>query len=312
MLNPSTAAPFASGMLPLDALHVMYWEQAGNPQGQPAVLIHGGPGAGIDTNQPQILDPHHYRIVRFDQRGAGKSTPSAELNNNTTQHLLEDIETLRLSLGIDRWLVIGGSWGSSLSLAYAQANPARVSALILRGIFLCQPEEVAWFLSDVRRVYPEAWQKFIEHLPVEERSHPLESYHQRIMNPDPSVHVSAARAWCAYEAACSTLLPNEQLTHTLDEQAVLTLARIQTHYFMNSFFINNDALIDRISCIQDIPGEIVQGRYDMICPVWSADRLHRAWPQAHYKIIANAGHAATEPGIRRALASATERCKAYR
>jgi proline iminopeptidase len=306
-----TAAPYATGTLPLDELHVMYWEQSGNPQGQPAVLLHGGPGAGMDLHQQALLDPRHYRIVRFDQRGAGNSTPRGELVDNTTTHLVEDIEKLREHLKIDHWLVIGGSWGSSLSLAYAQAFPTRVTSLILRGVFLCQPQELDWFLGDVRRVHPEAWRKFIAYLPISERSCPLQAYHKRVMDPDPAVHFSAACSWCAYESACSTLLPDEDLTKNVDEHSALTVARIQIHYFMHGFFVDNDALLKRITRIQDIPAEIIQGRYDMICPVWSADQLHRAWPQARYTIINNAGHAATEPGIRRALIAATERCKIY-
>jgi proline iminopeptidase len=294
-------------MLQVDALHALYWEECGNPAGIPAVFLHGGPGAGSAPKHRRFFDPQRYRIVVYDQRGAGRSTPLGELRDNTTAHLLADLEKLRDHLGVKRWLVFGGSWGSTLALAYAQAHPERCLALVLRGIFLCRPSEIAWFLQGMRTVFPEAWEEFAQHLPAEERADLLGNYHRRLVHPDPAVHMPAARAWSRYEGACSSLIPDEEVTaHFADETVALGLARIEAHYFVHDSFLRPGELLEGAKRLQDIPGIIVQGRYDMVCPIVSAHALHAAWPQAQYRIIADAGHSAWEPGILAALVEATD------
>ncbi len=302
--------PYETGSLPLDGDHVMYWEQSGNPNGAPVLFIHGGPGAGTTPTHRRFFDPHHYRIVLFDQRGAGKSTPSASIEDNTTQHLIADIERLREALNIDRWLVFGGSWGSTLGLAYAQAHPQRCQGLILRGIFLCGPAEIDWFLYGMGRFFPDAWRNFSEGVPEEERGDLLAAYRRRLENPDAEVNLPAARIWAAYEATCSTLRPNGDAVAAMsDPSGALALARLEAHYLANGAFMENGALLDNIETIRHLPGVIVQGRYDMVCPPATADRLAQAWPEARYEIIPDAGHSALEPGIRAALLQATETMK---
>jgi proline iminopeptidase len=294
--------PRANGMLNLDGLHTMYWEESGNPSGIPAVFLHGGPGAGITPNHRRFFDPAVWRIILYDQRGAGRSTPLGEIRNNTTQLLVEDLETLRRTLGIESWLVFGGSWGSTLALAYAETHPERCLALALRGIFLCRKTEIEWFLYGVRNVYPEPWRAFAGYLPGEERNDLLKNYYKRLVDPDPAVHLPAARAWSAYEGACSTLLPSaETASHFSNDVVALGLARLEAHYFLNDIFLPDNALLDNAYRLRSIPGLIVQGRYDMVCPVVSAEDLHHAWPQARYQIVADAGHSAWEPGIQAAL-----------
>lgn len=288
----------------LDGNHEMYFQQSGNPDGQAVVVLHGGPGAGIDQWQRCVFNPLHYRIIEFDQRGAGSSTPYGDLTTNTTPHLIADIEKLREHLNISKWLVMGGSWGSALALAYAQQFPDRVSAMLLRGIFLCSRNEIDWYLNGIQTVFPEAWYQFITFLPKEEQSNPLQSYKKRLTNSNPEIHIPAARAWCYYEAKCSTMLPEHTTNLSVSDQQALTLARIQVHYFDAGFFISDKSLIVGINRIRSIPACIVQGRYDMICPITSANKLHDLWPEADYKIVPNAGHAASEPGIRRALSAA--------
>jgi len=305
------SVPFASAMLAVQDEHTMYWEQCGNPQGQPVVLLHGGPGAGLDRWQQRLFDPRHYCIVSYDQRGAGRSTPPGETRDNTTAQLVSDIETLRQHLGLQRWLVFGGSWGSSLAIAYAETWPEFVSGLVLRGVFLCQQRELDWYFNGMRAIYPEAWRDFMQALSSDEQHDALAAYHRRLHDPDPTCHLPAAQAWCHYEAQCSTLLPPTNATQKMNEQQTLNLARIQSHYFLNGFFVTDQQLVNNIDRIRHIPGEIVQGRYDMICPVRSAEELHRAWPESNLRIVANAGHSASEPGIRRALVAATERGKCF-
>lgn len=302
--------PYQTGQLALDALHTMYWEQTGNPDGVPVLFLHGGPGAGASPGHRRFFDPAHYRIVIHDQRGAGRSMPHGELVDNTTRHLIADIECLRRHLGIERWLLFGGSWGSTLALAYAQAHPERCIGLVLRGIFLCRDLEVDWFLYGLRHIFPDAWQRFVQPIPEAERGDLLAAYSKRLNDPDPRVHLPAARTWSVYEGACSTLLPSpEGLSYFSGDHIALSLARIEAHYFQHRAFLSDGALLANVHRIREIPGVIVQGRYDMVCPVITADELHRAWPQAEYSVVTDAGHSAWEPGIRARLVAATERFK---
>jgi proline iminopeptidase len=302
--------PFSAGMLELDGLHRMYWEQSGNPDGSPVVFLHGGPGAGSASGHRRFFDPAHYRIVIFDQRGAGRSTPLGELRDNTTPHLVADIEKLRAHLGIERWLVFGGSWGSTLALAYGEVHPERCAGLILRGIFLCRKSEIDWFLYGLRNLYPEAWHAFAGIIPEAERGDLLAAYYKRLTDPDPKVHMPAARAWSTYEGSCSTLLPSaETIAYFAGDVVALGLARIEAHYFSHNIFLPENSLLNNIARIRGIPGVIVQGRYDAVCPIVSADDVHRAWPEAEYIIVPDAGHSAWEPGISAELVKATERFK---
>ncbi len=303
--------PQRSGMLSLDELHTMYWEESGNPKGVPVVFLHGGPGAGSSANHRRFYDAQFYRIIVYDQRGAGRSKPLGELRNNTTPHLIADLERLREFLEIEKWLVFGGSWGSTLALAYAEAHPQRCLGLILRGIFLCRPLEIKWFLYDLKFFFPEAWRRFSEYLPEHERSDLLNHYYRRLTDPDPAVHMPAAKMWSGYEGSCSSLLPNTQLVaHFEEDVTALGLARIEAHYFKHDIFLPDNSLLNNIDKIRHLPSVIVQGRYDAVCPIISADDLHRAWPEAHYLIVADAGHSAWEPGITKELVAATERFKA--
>ena len=305
--------PYESGLLPLDGVHTMYWEQSGNPAGTAALFLHGGPGAGAKPLHRRFFDPSAYRIVVFDQRGAGRSSPLGCLIDNTTPHLVADIERLRQHLGIERWVVFGGSWGSTLALAYAEAHPERVIALALRGIFLCRPSEIDWFLRGMDEIFPENWRAFSGFLPDHERGDLLANYHRRLTDPDPSVHMPAARAWSLYEGACSTLLPNPETVKTFGEDVMaLGLARIEAHYFSNDSFLTENQLLRGVDRIRHIPTHVVQGRYDMVCPIRSAQDLHEAWPEAHYTVVPDAGHNALEPGIRTALIEATEAFKTLR
>jgi proline iminopeptidase len=302
--------PRASGTLRLDATHSMYWEESGDPAGIPVVFLHGGPGAGSTPKHRRFFDPGAYRIVIYDQRGAGRSTPLGELRDNTTPHLVADLETLRMHLGVERWVVFGGSWGSTLAIAYAQARPERCLGLVLRGIFLCRKSEIEWFLYGLRGIFPEPWEKFAGFLPPEERGDLLRNYHRRLIDPDPAVHMPAARAWSTYEGACSTLLPSpETVAYFAGDVVALGLARIEAHYFVNDIFLPENSLLASAGRLRGIPGVIVQGRYDMVCPLVSAHELHLAWPQAQYRIVPDAGHSVWEPGILCELVEATERFK---
>jgi proline iminopeptidase len=304
-------APGRSGMLALDAIHAMYWEESGNPAGVPVLFLHGGPGAGAAAAHRRFFDPSHYRIVIFDQRGAGRSTPLGELRENTTPHLVRDIETLRAHLGIDRWIVFGGSWGSTLALAYGEAHPQRCAGFILRGIFLCQRSEIDWFLYGLRTFFPEAWRAFAEVIPASERHDLLAAYYRRLTDPDAAAHLAAARAWSIYEGRCSTLLPStETVAYFGGDVVSLGLARIEAHYFSHDIFLPQDSLLDNIGRVRGIPAVMVQGRYDAVCPIVTADALHAAWPEAEYIIVPDAGHSAWEPGICAELVRATERFKA--
>lgn len=302
--------PFRTGRLALDGIHTMYWEQSGNPQGVPVVFLHGGPGAGSAPNHRRLFDPAHYNIVIFDQRGAGRSTPLGELRENTTPLLIADIETLRQHLGIARWLVFGGSWGSTLALAYGEVHPQHCIGFVLRGIFLCRKSEIDWFLYGLQNIFPEAWQAFTRLIPETERGDLLTAYHQRLIDPDPAVHMPAARAWSSYEGSCSTLLPSpDTVAYFASDVVALGLARMEAHYFKHNIFLPVNSLLDKVSRIRDKPAVIIQGRYDAVCPAVSAHDLHCAWPEAEYIVVPAAGHAAWEPGICAELVRATERFK---
>lgn len=302
--------PYEQGVLKLDSTHAMYWEQSGNPSGAPVVFLHGGPGAGCVANHRRFFDPAHYRIILFDQRGAGKSTPYAEVRDNTTPNLIGDMEKLRERLAIESWLVFGGSWGSTLALAYAETHPERCAGLILRGVFLCRKGEIQWFLYDLRNIFPEAWRDFSDFIPQAERGDLLQAYYRRLIDPDPEVHMRAAHAWGRYEGSCSTLLPSPAtVAYFSTDHVSLSLARIEAHFFTHNIFLPENSLLDNAHVLREMPMVIVQGRYDAVCPIVSADDLARKLPRAGYHIIAGAGHSAWEPGICSALVEATERLK---
>jgi proline iminopeptidase len=299
---------YETGYLPLSDRHAMYWEQAGNPRGRPALFLHGGPGAGAGAVHRRFFDPSIWRIIIFDQRGAGRSRPLGGLSDNTTPHLVDDIETLRQHLGIDKFLLFGGSWGSTLALAYAQAHPARVSGCVLRGVFLGRKTEVEWFLHGIGLVFPDAHSDFTGFLPEHERGDVLGAYLRRLVSPDPAVHLPAARAWSVYEGTCSTLLPSlETVNAFAQDRTALGLARIEAHYFAHDLFLPPEGLLGNMHRIAHIPAEIVQGRYDMVCPAKTAFDLLKAWPSARLTVVPDAGHSALEPGIRRALVASVER-----
>jgi proline iminopeptidase len=302
--------PYETGYLPLSDDHVMYWEQVGNPRGKPVLFLHGGPGAGAGAVHRRFFDPNIWRVVIFDQRGAGRSKPLGGLAANTTAHLVQDIEDLRKFLGIDRFLLFGGSWGSTLALAYAQRHPEAVMGAVLRGIFLGRPAEVDWFLHGLAKVFPDAHAAFAQFLPEAERGDLLQSYLRRLTDPDPDIHGPAARAWSIYEGSCSTLLPSfEAVSAFAQDRAAIGLARIEAHYFANDLYLPEGGLLAHMAPMRGIPGEIIQGRYDMICPAQSAFDLAAAWPMARLTLVPDAGHSALEPGVRTALIGALERCR---
>lgn len=303
--------PYDRGHLRVSSVHELYYEQCGNPNGKPVVFLHGGPGAGLVPDYRRFFDPEAYRIILFDQRGAGQSRPHASLEDNTTWHLVQDIERLREYFGIQQWLVFGGSWGSTLSLAYAETHPERASGLVLRGIFLCRPKETQWFYEDSQgasAVFPDAWDEYVRIIPESERVDIIGAYYRRLTSEDASVRMEAAQAWSTWEASALKLLPDQNMIDEFSEpEKAIALARIECHYFVNNcFFETDNYLLDHINRIRHIPAVIVHGRYDIICPFMSAWDLHRAWPEATLKIIPDAGHAATEPGIVDALVKATD------
>jgi proline iminopeptidase len=300
--------PHDGGMLPLDDVHTMYWETAGKPDGVPVLFLHGGPGGGSSPEHRRFFDPAFFRAVLFDQRGAGASTPVGETSGNTTQQLIADIERLREYLGIERWLVFGGSWGSTLGLAYGQAHPDRCLGFLLRGIFLGRPSEIEWFLYGLKNVFPEAWHKFAGMLPEAERGDLLRGYLKRLFDPSPRVHLPYARAWSEYEGTCSTLLPNPELVRHFADEA-LGLARLEAHYFAHQCFLGPNELLARIDRIRHLPASIVQARYDMVCPIANADELARAWPSARYVVVPDAGHSVWEPSVRATVLAELERMK---
>ncbi|MEK9726051.1 MAG: prolyl aminopeptidase [Rhodospirillaceae bacterium] len=297
--------PYDHGMLDVGDGHSMYWEQSGNPKGQPVVFLHGGPGAGTTPNHRRFFDPAHYRIVLFDQRGAGRSEPYADVSNNRTDHLVRDIEVLRTLLGIDKWLVFGGSWGATLAMVYAIRPADRCLGLVLRGVFMGRQRELDWFLDGIRNVYPEAWQTFVEFLPPDERGAIQHAYYRRLMDPDPAVHGPAASAWNHYETQCSTFRHRPTSVIGGSGAAALALARLEAHYFVNRIFLDEDEILTNIGVAAHLPACTVQGRYDMICPMVTAKALADAWPGMVLKVVDDAGHSAMEPGIRHGLVEAT-------
>ena len=306
--------PFDTGFLQVGSGHEIYYEQSGNPRGKPALFVHGGPGGGGDVNARRFFDPDGYRIVVFDQRGSGRSRPHASLEANTTWDLVADIEALRGRLGIDRWLVFGGSWGSTLALAYAETHPRRVSELVLRGIFLLRRKEIDWFYQwGASMLFPEEWRAFLAPIPPEERGDLLGAYHRRLTQAAPAEQLAAARAWSVWEGATSSMWPNpERKSQFAQPEFALALARIEAHYFVNrGFFADEDQLLHGVDRIRDVPAVIVQGRYDVVCPIETAWELHDRWPEADYRVVPEAGHTAYEPGITAELVGATDRFLGY-
>lgn len=302
--------PFEAGFLPVSELHSIYYERCGNPEGTPVVFLHGGPGGGILPDYRRYFDPKAYQIVLFDQRGAGKSQPSYELRENTTWDLVADIEKLREKFGIEKWVVFGGSWGSTLSLAYAETHPERVLALVLRGIFLCRPKEIIWFYQfGASEIFPDRWEHYVSVIPEAERGSMLEAYYKRLTSEDENVRLEAARQWSVWEGSTIKLLPDQNIIDRFGSaHEALSLARIECHYFINNAFFDTDNyLIENVDKIRHIPTVIVQGRYDVVCPAVSAWELHKAFPEAEFKMIADAGHAVSEPGVMNALIEATDK-----
>jgi proline iminopeptidase len=301
--------PYASGMLDVGEGHSVYWEMCGNPEGKPAVFLHGGPGGAINPNQRRLFDRERYRVLLFDQRGCGLSRPHAELQANTTWHLVADIERLRALMGVERWLVFGGSWGSALALAYAEQHPERVSELVLRGIFTLRRFELEWYYqSGASLIYPDKWERFVAPIPEAERSDMIAAYRKRLTHSDRAVRVEAARAWSLWEGETITLLPDPLLSAPFgEEEYAVAFARIENHYFTHAGWFEEGQLIRDAGKLEGIPGVIIQGRYDVACPPATAWDLHRAWPEAEFHIVDDAGHAYTEPGILHALITATDR-----
>ncbi|MDA3913781.1 prolyl aminopeptidase [Oleiagrimonas sp.] len=302
--------PYATGMLPVSELHTLYYEQCGNPQGKPVVFLHGGPGGGCNTESRRFFDPEAYRIILFDQRGCGRSTPHAELAQNTTWHLVADIERLREHLGVERWQVFGGSWGSTLALAYAETHPDRVTEMVLRGIFMLRREELEWFYQKgADALYPDTWETYLSGIPEVERGDMMSAYYRRLTDPDPEVRMAAAKTWSVWEAGGSFLRPNRDYIESASGDAFASaFARIECHYFVHGgFFEHDDQLLRNAKRLSGIPAVIVQGRYDIVCPMRSAWDLHRAWPEADLRVVQDAGHSSFEPGILHELIGATDR-----
>ena len=304
--------PYASYHFRVSDIHQLYVEECGNPKGQPVLFLHGGPGAGISTDHRRLFDPKHFRIILFDQRGAGKSLPHAELRENTTWDVVADIEKLRHHLGVDKWLVFGGSWGSTLAIAYSETHPTSVSHLVLRGIFLCRKAEIEWFYQEgAHQIFPDVWEKYVEPIPKEERGDLVAAFYKRLVSEDRAVRLAAAKAWSGWEGATIHLIPDEvsYLRFSADDMAI-ALARIECHYFTHGcWFRSDNQLIEDVGRIRNIPGVIIHGRYDVVCPIKNAFDLHAAWPEADFRVVPDGGHAFNEPGILRELMSAVERFK---
>lgn len=302
--------PYNEGELKVSDLHTIHFEESGNPEGKPIVLLHGGPGGGCPPFYRQYFDREKWRLVMFDQRGCGQSKPHAELQENTTWDLVNDIEKLREYLNIHQWVVFGGSWGSTLSLAYSQTHPDRCKGLILRGIFMLRQKEIRWFYQEgASYIFPDAWEEYVKPIPINERDDLLTAYYQRLTSPDAQIRLEAARAWSIWEASTSRLFPDLDLKQRFGIDAFAeAFARIECHYFINKGFIDpEDKLLLNIDRIRKIPAVIVQGRYDVVCPMMSAWELHRAWPEAEFIVVADAGHSMSEPGIRTCLMEATDK-----
>ncbi|HLO75892.1 MAG TPA: prolyl aminopeptidase [Magnetospirillum sp.] len=297
----------ASGMLEVGDGHSLYWEESGNPNGVPVLFVHGGPGAGCAPAYRRFFDPRFWRIILFDQRGCGRSVPFASVTANTTPALIADMEALREMLNVDRWVLFGGSWGSTLALAYGQAHPRRALAFVLRGVFLFRPQEVAWFMTGMGTFFPEVHRRFAAHV-QDDPGAPLDAWYRRLTDPDPAVHLAAARLWCGYEEACARLLPRGEVGEA-DAAACLAMARLECHYMVHQGFLAPDQLLGDMDRIRHLPAAIVQGRYDMVCPPTTAWELARAWPAARLTMIPDAGHSAMEPGVRQALVAAMEGLK---
>lgn len=303
--------PFDRGWLKVSDIHELHYEQCGNPEGTPVVFLHGGPGGGIDPMYRRFFDPNAYRIILFDQRGSGQSNPQAELRENTTWDLVADIEKIRELFGIETWVVFGGSWGSTLALAYAETHPDRVRALILRGIFLCRPKEIQWFYQEgANAIYPDVWENYVNVIPEEERGNMVEAYYKRLTGENEEEKLTAARAWSIWEASTSKLYYDPNMVGRFEEDDALSLAfaRIECHYFINNCFFETDNwLLENVDKIRHIPTVIVQGRYDVVCPATSAWDLHKAFPETELRIIPDAGHSALEKGIASALVEAADK-----
>lgn len=301
--------PYNQGFLKVSDLHTLYFEESGNPQGKPLVFLHGGPGGGSIPLYRQYFDPTQWRIVIFDQRGCGRSTPHASLEDNHTWALVADIEKLRSHLGIDQWVVFGGSWGSTLALAYGQTHPDRCKGLILRGIFMLRPQEVRWFYQEgASFIYPDAWEAYLKPIPPEERGDLMGAYYRRLTSGDRRTRLEAARAWSIWEGSTSRLIPGDGALRFGRPEFAEAFARIECHYFMNGgFFPSDNYLLAHVDAIRHLPCVIVQGRYDVVCPMVSAWELHRAWPEAELIVVPDAGHSFSEPGIRTALLDASDR-----
>lgn len=308
-LYPSREA-YQEGKLQVSDLHTIYFEESGNPQGKPIVVLHGGPGGGCPSYYRQYFNPEKWRVIMFDQRGCGKSTPHAELRENTTWDLVSDIEKIREHLKIDKWVVFGGSWGSTLSLAYSETHPERCNGLILRGIFMLRQKELHWFYQEgASNIFPDAWEEYLKPIPIEERDNLLTAYYKRLTSEDKRVRLEAAKSWSIWEASTSKLFLDKSLMNTFGESAFAdAFARIECHYFVNKgFFEREDQLLLNIDKIRHIPAVIVQGRYDVVCPMVSAWELHKVWSEAEFIVVPDAGHSMTEPGIQSALIDATDR-----
>ncbi len=304
--------PYASGYLSVDKIHNLYWEQSGNPDGTPVLILHGGPGAGTSPAHRRFFDPDHYRIILFDQRGSGRSTPLGCLENNTTAHLIADIEALRIHLRLERFHVFGGSWGSTLALSYAAQYPQCCLGLILRGIFLCESEEIDWFLYGMRKIFPEAWNQFAALIHEDERNNLLDAYYARLTSQDKEIQIEAAIRWSLYEGACASLFPNyETITTPEQKNYALALSMIEAHYFKHEMIAPQESLLNKIKNFRHIPATIIQGRYDVICPIQTAYALHKLWPEAEYVVVPDGGHSALDPAIRSRLIEATEHFKTF-
>jgi proline iminopeptidase len=301
--------PYGHGLLDVGDGHRVYWEACGNPAGKPAVFLHGGPGGGCSPDHRRLFDPDRYRVLLFDQRGCGRSRPFASLEANTTWHLVADIERLRAMMGVERWLVFGGSWGSTLALAYAQTHPERVSELVLRGIFALRRRELLWYYQHgASLLFPDKWERFLAPIPAGERDDLIAAYRRRLTDPDPAVQLAAARAWSLWEGQTITLLPDEGYTRQFGaDDYARAFARIENHYFVHAGWLEEGQLLRDAPRLREIPGVIVQGRYDVATPAATAWELHRAWPQAEFRLVEGAGHAFSEPGIQAALLDATDR-----
>ncbi len=304
--------PYSSGYMPVDDPHEIYWEQSGNPDGEPVLFIHGGPGAGCSPVHRQFFDPDFYRIILFDQRGCGRSSPHACLQDNTTEALIRDIKQLREHLNIEKWHLFGGSWGSTLALSYAAKHAAVCLSMTLRGIFLMEQDGIDWLLYENKNVFPEAWEQFTGIIPEEERGDLLTAYHKRLMSDDKKIQLEAAMSWSLYESACASLIPNYEII-TTDEQRdrALAISIIECHFFATQLIDKKDSLLNKIDHFRHIPTTIIQGRYDMICPIISAHRLHSVWPEADYIVVPDGGHSALDPTIRSRLIEATENIKSF-